>query len=70
MKKKTFRRNTLVINELGRCKEKIDALREKITNLATEDDMETISVTYSEKDPISKALIKNPVKNSVYILLL
>lgn len=31
--------------------------------------MEMISVTYSEKDPISKAPIKIPVKNSVFFKL-
>lgn len=28
-------------------------------------EMEMISITYSEKDPISKKRIENPVKNSV-----
>lgn len=61
-----------MLNELGQCKDKIENLRNKITNLTTDVDdyMETISVTYSEKDPISKALIKNPVKNSVFFFIL
>lgn len=53
----------------GRCQEKIEDQRNELIQKAREtideSEMEMISITYSEKDPISKKRIEKPVKNLV-----